>query len=71
MGRNPTLVGIFELIAYTKQLVPSAAERMAPINFGVWINKQDIKDAYSINMTHMDDVSFAAVWASHSSGVTR
>jgi L-ascorbate metabolism protein UlaG (beta-lactamase superfamily) len=70
-GRKPVLAGIFELMAYTKQLVPSISDRVAPLNFGAWINKQDIKDANGIDATHLDDVKFAAVWASHTSGVSR
>ena len=70
-NHNPILSGVFELVAYTQKLIPEVANRMAPINIGVWINKNEIFDAYGVEATNLDDVNFAAVWSSHSSGVTR
>jgi L-ascorbate metabolism protein UlaG (beta-lactamase superfamily) len=68
-GRNPHLVTIFELSAYAKKLLPEHAERILPINLGTWVKKEHLEKAFGAKLTHLDDIEFAGIAATHSSGV--
>lgn len=67
--RTPHLAAIFELAVYTKQLIPRHAEHIIPFNLGVWIDKEILAKAYGLKLTHLDDIEFAGIYATHSSGV--
>jgi L-ascorbate metabolism protein UlaG (beta-lactamase superfamily) len=68
-NRTPHLIALFELAAYAKGILPEHAERILPLNLGVWIDKEILKAAYGVEMTHLDDVEIAGIAATHSSGV--
>lgn len=67
--RIPHLALLFELAVYAKKLLPKQEARIIPINMGVWIDKEILRNAYGVEMSHFDDVEFAAIFATHSSGI--
>lgn len=68
-GRKPHLAQIFEFAAYAKKVLPEHGDQILPINLGVWIDKEILQKAYGVKMTNLDDVEFAGVHATHSSGI--
>lgn len=67
--RTPYLLAVFELSGYLKEQLQEFENRILGINMGPWADKEILEKAFAAELTHLEDVEVAAIFATHSSGV--